>query len=181
MQRRYRKHKPLPKLAKRFRVNDRIFADELMVIDDEGNQLGVLKKEEALAKAREAELDLVEVSPKADPPVARIIDFGHFKYEQEKKAKKQKAQAKRTDVKGIRLTPRIKGSDLEFRQDQAVKFLEAGHRVKIELILRGREKAHTDKAIDLINEFVNNLGDQIKILDPVKRMGSRVSVELTNK
>jgi translation initiation factor IF-3 len=181
MQRRYRKHKPLPKLTKRFRVNEQIFAEELMVIDDEGNSLGLLKTKDALVKAEEEGLDLVEVSPKAVPPVARIIDFGHFKYEQEKKVKKQKAQAKRTDVKGIRLTPRIKGQDLDLRHEQAKKFLEAGHRVKIEMILRGREKAHTNIAIDLINEFVNNLGDQIKILDPVKRMGSRVSVELTNK
>lgn len=182
MQRRYRKRRPQQKSAvKHFRVNTQIRVPEVFVIDEDGTQVGVMSIEEARTKAEEAELDLVEVSPKADPPVVRIIDYGHFKYEQEKKAKKQKAQTKKTDVKGIRLTPRIKGKDLEQRQNQALKFLEAGHRVKVELMLRGREKAHADIAIDLVKEFVNNLGDEIKILDPVKKLGSRVSTEFTKK
>lgn len=181
MQRRYRKRRPQQSAAKRFRVNHFIKVPQVYLIDENGTNVGVIKTSEALAKAVEAELDLVEVSPKADPPVARIIDYGHFKYEQEKKAKKQKAQTKKTEVKGIRLSFRIKGKDLDIRIQQALKFLEAGHNVKIDLQMRGREKAHTDKAIDLMKEFVNNLGEDIKILDPVKRQGGRISVEVTKK
>jgi len=181
MQRRYRKRRPQQAASKRFRVNHFIKAPQVYLIDEGGTNVGVIKTSEALAKAEEAELDLVEVSPKADPPVARIIDYGQFKYEQEKKAKKQKAQTKKTEVKGIRLSFRIKGKDLDIRVQQALKFLEAGHNVKVELQMRGREKAHTNKAIDLMKEFVNNLGEDVKILDPVKRQGSRISVEVTKK
>lgn len=182
MQRRYRKRRPQQKsTAKHFRVNTQIRVPEVFVIDEEGTQLGAMSIEIARAKAEEAGLDLVEVSPKANPPVVRIINYGQFKYEQEKKAKRQKAQTKKTEVKGIRLTSRIKGKDLELRQNQALKFLEAGNRVKVELMLRGREKAHADIAIDLVKNFVNNLGDEIKILDPVKKLGSRILVEFTKK
>ena len=136
--------------------------------------MGNIETSKALAKAREKGLDLVEVSPKADPPVAKILDFGQFKYDLKKKDRQQKKQQKSGLTKGIRLTPRIGKHDLELRTNKVEKFISEGYKVKIEMILRGREKAHFDLAEQKIKEFIDSFGEKIKIEQAPKRQGSRL-------
>ena len=143
--------------VQKFRMNEKITVPEVRVVDDEGKPLGVLKTEDAIAIAKAKELDLVEVSPKAEPPVCKILDYGAFKYQKEKEARKQKAQSKEVEVKGLRLTFRIGAHDFDVRIAQASKFLDRGDKVHIELPLRGREKAHRDVAEELIKRFITTL------------------------
>ncbi len=166
---------------KRFKINRQISAPEVRLVDDVEGTSEIMTIEDALAKAEDLGLDLVEVSPKAEPPVVRITDFGQVKYEQEKKARKQRALQKKTETKGIRLTFRIKGQDLETRQKQAMKFLDAGNNVKVELMLRGRERAHRDKAVAIVEQFVKDLGEDVTKVRPIDRQGGRLSIEITKK
>jgi len=152
MRRAWRKAKP--KDEKRFKVNDQIRVPRVFLIDESGERIGEFDIREALNMANEAGLDLVEVNPKAEPPIVKILDYGQFKYEKEKKAHKQKIAQKKVDTKGIRLSVRISEHDLKLRVDQAVKFLSKGHKLKIDLILKGRERAHPTKAVEIINGFV---------------------------
>ncbi len=156
---RHRANKPKFKIQK-FYINEKIRAPEVRVLDAEGKLLGVLKLEEALAVAKAKELDLVEVSPKANPPVCKILDYGQFKYQKEKEARKQKAQSKEVDIKGVRLTFKIGIGDFNVRVNQAKKFLDRGDKVKVELPLRGREKAHRDVAVALVNRFITTLKEE---------------------
>lgn len=173
---RHRQRKPKIQIPE-FKVNDEIDAPKLRVIDNEGQMLGVLPFEEALRLAEERELDLVEVSPKADPPVAKILDFGSFKYQKEKEIKKQRAAQKEVEIKGIRLSLRIADGDKQVRLSSAKKFLEQGNKVRIELILRGREKAHGDLATQIIKDFIAAIHAQIpvKVEQQPKRQGGKIS------
>jgi len=117
----------------------------------------VLNTSQALDEARQRGLDLIEVSPVANPPVCRIMDYGSYQYQQDKKERKQKAKQKKVGVKGIRLTLKIGPNDLVTRKKQALKFLAKGHKVRIELILRGREKAFAERARKLMNNFADSL------------------------
>jgi len=175
MQRRYRKPKPKKDLVKKFRANEQIRLPQLFVIDQDNNKLGVMPTAKALEKARETELDLVEVSPKSNPPVAKIMDYGQYKYETEKKIRKAKARQKTAEVKEVRLSFRIKGHDLEVKRNQAVKFLGNGHKVKINTVLRGREKAHRDIAINNMKDFIKSLSEDIKIIQKVSSQGSQIN------
>src|SRR3989339_194648 len=159
MRRTWRKAKP--KEDKMFRINNQIRCESVFLIDEFGEQKGDTPTKEALRIANEASLDLVEVNPKANPPIVKIMDYGQFKYEKEKKAHKQKAQQKKVNTKGVRLSGRISEHDLDLRLKQAIKFLEKGHKLKIELILKGREKAHPGKAKEIIESFVTKLKETI--------------------
>jgi translation initiation factor IF-3 len=125
-------------------VNDKIRSPEVEVIDENGEHLGLLATYKALQMAKERGLDLVAVAPKANPPVAKILDYGSFKYQKEKTAKKQKAQQKRVDNKEIRLSPRISEHDIETRLKQALKFINRGDKLNINVILKGRERQHPE-------------------------------------
>lgn len=140
-----------------YRANEAILAPEVRVIDENDQPAGVMTTVAAIALARTKELDLVEVSPKAEPPVCRILDYGQFKYQKEKEARKQKAQSKEVEVKGVRLSLRIGEHDIETRHQQAKSFLEDGDKVKVEIILRGREKGHQDVAREVIKKFMEVL------------------------
>jgi len=136
-------------------------------------------------KSQEAELDLVEVNPTAVPPVVKIMDYGQFKYDQDKKAHKQKVQQKKVDTKGIRLSVRISKHDFDFRFEQAIKFLKKGNKLKVELILKGRERQHLDKAVEIIKKFVNDL-EKIENFNIIReqdltRQGGRFNIILVNK
>ena len=181
MQRRYRRPKPKKDPFKKFRVNHQIKATEVFIIDEKNEKLGVFKLSEALAKATQAEMDLVEVSPLAKPPVVKIMDYGQYKYETEKKIRKAKAHQKTTELKSIRLSFRIKGKDLETKRNQALKFLEAGNKVKIDIILKGREKAHRPRALENMKGFVNSLslGGEIKIIQPITAQGGQITTTIT--
>lgn len=170
-----RRRKPFGKRQdqnKRTRVNEWIKIPQVQVVDESGNNLGIISTSDALQKARDLELDLVEVNPKARPSICKIMDYGKYKYEQDKQAHKQKVATKKTEIKGIRLTFRIKGGDLENRVSQAKKFMADGHQVKIEMMLKGREKAHQSLARETISDFVSQLGE-IKIISPVNRQGGK--------
>ncbi len=140
-----------------YRVNEQIIAPEVRVIDEEGAVVGVLDVPKAVALARERGYDLVEVFPKAEPPVCKLLDFGQFKYQKEKELRLQKAHAKKVDTKGIRLSVKMGTHDLDIRKRQAEGFLEDGDKIKIEIRLRGREKEHGDIAYQRIQEFIQHL------------------------
>lgn len=136
---------------------------------------------EALRMAEERGFDLVEVSPKANPPVCKLLDYGAYQYRLEKVERKQKAKQKIIEVKGIRLSFKIGAHDLEIRKNQALKFIEKGDKVKLEMILRGREMAHQDMAREIISKFIESLGEKIIIEQPLTRQGNRFSVVLDKK
>ncbi len=127
--------------------------------------------------AAERELDLVVIQPKAEPPVAKIIDFGKYKFEQEKEARKQKAKQKTVEVKGIRLSARIGPHDIDIRKEQAKKFLEDGDKVKVEIILRGRERRHADLARQIIQDFITALNAEmpVRVDQPVQNQGGQLT------
>jgi len=160
-----------------------IKAPQVMVIDDEGAQLGAMDTRRALQLAHERELDLIEVSPLAEPPVCRIMDFGAYQYQQEKKERKQKAKQKKVEIKGVRISLKIGPHDLELRKNQALKFLEKGNKVKVELILRGRERAHANRAQEMMTQFVGSLSESasVAIEQPVSRQGGRLSLLVGKK
>ena len=135
----------------------------------------------AIQLARERDLDLVEVSPVAQPPICKIMNYGAYQYQQEKKERKQKAKQKRIEIKGIRLGLNIGAHDLEIRKNQALKFFEKGDKVKIELILRGRERAFFDRARTIMEEFVKSLGDNAIIEQSLTRQGGRLSLLVTKR
>lgn len=147
-----------------------------MLIDELGNQLGVIETFRAQQMARERDLDLVEVSPLAQPPVCRIMNYGSYQFQQEKKERKQKAKVKKVEVKGIRLSLNIGPHDMDTRRQQSKKFLEKGDRVKLEIRLRGRERAHMGRAREIMQQFVDSLNAEIPVvLDrPISSMGGQL-------
>ncbi len=166
-----------------FKVGEAILAPEVFVIDEEGQSLGTLSIQAALAVAVERGFDLVEVSPKAQPPVCRLLNFGQFKYQKEKEIRAQKAHAKKVEVKGIRLSVKMGDHDLEIRRKQAEEFLGDGQKLKIEINLRGREKEHGDIASSRIQDFIKALSQTYPIVveQPVARNGGNVSTTIARK
>lgn len=137
-----------------------------------------MKTHDALNLAKEREYDLVEVSPKAEPPVCRLIDYGQFKYEKEKEQRAKKAHARKVEVKGIRLSVKMGAHDEQVRRQKATEFLEGGHKLKIEIHLRGREKAHVDIAKERIEKFIASLQEThptLYIDQPFQRQGGNCS------
>ena len=163
-----------------YQTNENIQADELFVISETGEQIGAMSRSEALKLAKERELDLVVVSPKANPPVAKIIDHGQFKYQKEKEARKQKAQSKQTEIKAVRLSVRIGKHDLDVRMKRALEFLKRGDKVKVEIVLRGREKAHADRGRETIKDFVRELQEkheiELAVDQELKQAGPRLTI-----
>ncbi len=126
----------------------------MRVIDAKGENLGVLKREDALALAKERELDLIEIAPAAKPPVAKIISFDKFRYSQEKEEKKQRTAQKAKELKQVRLSPRAAENDLKIKAALADEFLNKGHKVEIHLYLRGREKGNRAWNMERMNQFL---------------------------
>jgi len=155
--------------APRTRINEYIRAYQVRVIDDNGNQLGVMPPFEALQKAREMELDLVEIAPKAQPPVCKIMDFGKYQYQQSRNERVNRANQKKVDTKGIRIGVRTDEHDLNFKKNQAEKFLKKGDKVKIEIQLRGREKAHQDLARQNLIDFMKLISIPYKTEQEIKK------------
>ncbi len=151
------------------------------MIDEQGQQIGILPTQEALNLAQEKGLDLVEVSPKAVPPVCRIIDFGKMIYEKEKEERKQKAKQKSGETKGIRLTANIGEHDLETRINQGKKFLAKNYKITLELKLRGREKAHPEIAYQVLENYISQLKDLTVVEQSVKRQGGRFTAIIRKK
>jgi len=164
-----------------FRANWQIRVPQVMVIDENSRPLGVMPTSQALDLAAEKELDLIEINPKAQPPICKILSFGQFQYQQSRKLQEQKQHAKKVDLKGIRLSYKIDKHDLEFKKNQALKFLERGDKVKIEVILRGREKQYTAQAVGKIQEFIKSLDKEVVIEQPLKRLGGQISTLISLK
>jgi len=148
-------------IDKRFiRTNERIRAREVRVIDDEGKQIGILPPFEALKMAREKNLDLVEVSPTAQPPVCRIMDFGKYLYEQEKKERAAKKHQKIITVKEVKFRINVDEHDYEFKKNHVLRFLEDGDKVKATIFFRGREMTHTNLGREILDRLIKDIGDK---------------------
>lgn len=141
------------------RVNERIRIREVRLIDDQGNQVGIIPTREALEMARERGLDLVEVAPNAVPPVCRLMDYGKFRYEQSRKERESRKSQHVTRVKEVRIEPKIGDHDLETKGRQAAKFLEAGDKVKISVLFRGRSITHPELGRELLEQLQEQLKD----------------------
>jgi translation initiation factor IF-3 len=167
--RRHNRPKPKAQIKIRSRVNEQILAPNVVVIDISGNNLGAMDIASALALAREQEADLVEVSPLAVPPVCKVTDFGKLQYRQAKQEQQAKTKQKKVEIKGIRIGFRTDTHDLLFKKNQAEKFLTKGNKVRVEIVLRGREKAMYDKAKENLNQFLKNIGIPYHFEEEVKR------------
>ncbi|MDO9695361.1 MAG: translation initiation factor IF-3 [Candidatus Latescibacteria bacterium] len=144
---------------KTLRVNRMIRIPRVLVVDENGEQLGVLDTREAQTLAEDRGLDLVEVAPTARPPVCRIMDYGKFKYEQSKKAKKARQQSHVTKVKTIKFRPKTDDHDYDFKKDHIVEFLQKGNKVKVIMQYRGREMSHMDLGIEFLKELVEDVAE----------------------
>jgi len=142
-----------------YRVNEKIRFSPVMVIDQNGNNIGVISIDEAKSKARNAQLDLVEISSNSRPPVCKIIDFGKFRYEQSVKERKQRSKQKNMQPKEVRLSPRIAEHDARVKGKRARKFLEEGHKVYLRLEYKRRENAHKDLGFIVIENISEDLQD----------------------
>src|SRR6185295_4656506 len=143
----------------RFRINNRIRAPQVRLIDDEGVQLGIVTLREALTIAEQRGLDLMEVAPNAVPPVCRVLDYGKFRYEQTKKEREARKHQKQAELKEVRLKPKTDDHDLEIKAKQARKFLMSGDKVKFTVRFRGREMAHPDIGREMLEQIAEDLRD----------------------
>ena len=141
-------------------VNGEIRDREVRVIGEDGQQLGIMSAQAALRLAEESDLDLVKISPTANPPVCKIMDYGKYKFELGKKEKESRRNQKMVEVKEVRLSMTIDTNDLNVKSRQAQKFLEAGNKVMVSIRLRGRQNAHPGMGIDVMNKFFETLEDK---------------------
>ena len=158
------------------RLNHQIKAPQLRVINEEGEQIGIMSTSQALTLAMENGLDLVEVSPVANPPVAKLIDFAKYKYQQKKLEQQQKKKAKKTEVKTIWLSMRISEHDMQIKAKKIMEFLAEGDLVRIELRMKGREQAYGDLGRKQLQEFLTHLTTPHRVEVPMKRMGGTWSL-----
>lgn len=162
-------------------INEQIRDKELRVIGPNGEQLGIMSAKDAQKVAREAGLDLVKVSPKANPPVCKIIDYGKFKYEQTKRDKEAKKKQNIVSVKEVRLSPNIEEHDINTKMKNAHKFLTKGDKVKVSVRFRGRELAHTGVGRDILLQFAKGLEEVADIEKQPKMEGRFMTMFLTPK
>jgi translation initiation factor IF-3 len=149
-----------------YRVNDRIDSREVRLVDEEGNMIGVVSLHEALRRAEDAALDLVEISPTAQPPVCKILDYGKFKYEAQKRANAARKKQRVIDVKEIKLRPSIDPNDYSIKMRKVRSFLEEGDKVKVTMRFRGRELSHQHLAMDILTK----VRDEVQELGKVEQM-----------
>lgn len=162
-------------------VNENIKFDKLLVIDDEGVQLGTLTKDEALALAMEKDLDLVVVAPKGNPPVAKFMNYSKYKFEQQKRLKENKKNQKIVQIKEIRLSPTIDIHDFDTRLKHAIKFLSKGDKVKVSLRLPGRMITHANEVRKVMVKFCEELDEYAKIESDIKMEGKSFYMTLASK
>ena len=151
--------RPIGKDSRDININEKIRAREVRLIDDVGNQLGIVPTFEALRTAREKELDLVEVAPKSQPPVCKIMDYGRFKYQLAKKAQEARKKQSIVQIKELKLSLKIEEHDLQFKIKHVRQFLEDGDKVKIILMFRGREVLHVDMGEKLAQKIIEAIKD----------------------
>lgn len=161
------------------RVNDRIRVPKVRLVDENGEQIGIIDTEKALAQAQEADLDLVEVAAQADPPVARIMDYGKYKYEQDQRQKEARRKQSMVVVKEMKMRPKIDTHDYETKKGHVERFLRQGAKVKITIMFRGREVAHQELGRRLLDSLSDELDDIAKIDAPPKLDGRNMTMVLT--
>lgn len=162
-------------------MNDMIIADEIRVVGADGEMRGVMSVDAALKLAEEEGLDLVEISPNAAPPVCKILDYGKYKYEQQKKAAEARKNQKTVDVKEVKIRPAIEEHDYQVKMRNARKFLENGDKVKVTMRFRGREMAHQNIGFDLLKRMIEELSDVGKVdLEP-KMEGRQIIMVLSSE
>jgi translation initiation factor IF-3 len=154
------------------RINEEIGVIRVRLVDQRGQMVGVVARNEALTMAANAGLDLVEIAPNADPPVCKILDFGKYKYEEQKKKNEARKKQKIIEVKEIKLRPGIDDHDYEVKRRSMVKFIEEGDKVKVTMRFRGRELAHQELGMDVLMRVRDDL-DEIAKIEQIPRMEGR--------
>ncbi|MFM8771133.1 MAG: translation initiation factor IF-3 [Candidatus Kapaibacterium sp.] len=163
---------------RKHKINEEIGAPELRVVDAAGAPLGILTRKDALRIASERELDLVEIAPQANPPVCKIIDYGKFIYEQQKREKQQKKTQTQTTLKEVRFKAGTDTHDFDFKTRHAREFLTEGHKVKATVMFKGREILHKELGEVLLQRFIDALADVSKVDQPMKMEGRFLGVLL---
>ena len=162
-------------------MNEAIKADEVRLISENGEQLGVLKLDDAIERAKDVGLDLIEVASNANPPVAKIINYGKLKYEEKKKAQASKKKQHVVKIKEMRVRPRIDDHDLDTKVNRGRKFIEDGCKLKVTLMYRGREMSRLDLGLDVLNRVVEMLSDIAEVEKHGELEGRRQTIVLTGK
>jgi translation initiation factor IF-3 len=171
-------------------VNDRIRSPQVRLVGADGSQIGIVSIQEALDRAHDLDLDLVEVAPQAQPPVCRIMDYGKYKYERDVRQKEARKKQQRVEVKEIKMRPKIDRHDYETKKGHVVRFLNQGARVKVTIMFRGREMAHTElgrRLLDRLTEDLRELAtvetypkldgrNMVMVMAPVRRPASKPGV-----
>lgn len=148
-----------PPIRDKLRINNRIRVREVRLIDENGNQVGIITTRDALDMAHDRDLDLVEVAPNASPPVCRLMDYGKYRYEQTKKEREARKNQKQVELKEIRMQPRTDTHDLQVKVNNARRFLEEGHKVKFSVRFRGREITHPEIGREMLEQIAEDLRD----------------------
>jgi translation initiation factor IF-3 len=159
------------------RKNSEIYTAKVNLIDENGTNLGEVSLDQALYLSYEKGYDLVEVGPSAHPPICKLMDYGKYIYEQEKKIKKQKAKTKTSELKEIKLSLKIDDHDFNFKADRAIKFLKEGHKVRAFLFLKGRESMYSQKAFEILEKFKNQIAGEFERSESATKVGAAAKVE----
>jgi len=163
------------------RVNHQIRQSSIRLINPDGKMLGIYTVPQALTIADDLGLDLVEINPKADPPVCRIMDFGKYKYEQKKKANEARKHQKQIEIKEVKMRPKTDSHDFDFKIRHVLRFLEEGNKAKITIRFRGREIAHPEAAVKILEKVIEQTQDQAVIEQPYKFEGRTMTMILAPK
>ncbi|MFC2336388.1 MAG: translation initiation factor IF-3 [Negativicutes bacterium] len=163
------------------RINEEIHIREVRVTSATGEQLGIMATRDALQLAEEQHLDLVEVAPKAKPPVCRIMDFGKYRYEQQKRDKEAKKKQKVITIKEVKLRPNIEQHDFDVKLKNALRFIEEGNKVKVTIMFRGREMSHQELGRDVLHRVAEELKDLVAIERDAKLEGKNMIMILAPK
>ena len=178
---RFRRAPLPPPDVQRARLNEQIRVPRILLIDEEGTRVGEVRTDDARARAVEKELDLVEVAPDANPPVCRIMNYGKFLFEQQKKERANNRKKSVNETKEVRLRPGTDKGDMAIKAKHAREFLEDGYKVGIQLLFRGREQAHPEMGVEKIKEFAALLDDISKIEQMPRKEGRRMNAILAPK
>jgi translation initiation factor IF-3 len=170
-----------PAINQSIRINESIRAQELRVIGSDGEQLGIMSRSDALKAAEEAGVDLVEISPNAAPPVAKIVDWGKYQYQKMKELQKNRKSSKQSELKQMRFGLKIGAGDLEIKLRKIREFLTAGHKVRIQIFYRGREMAHKELGYEMIDRIVALLEEDAILEQKPQMAGRNLSIVVRSK
>ncbi len=176
-----RHYTPTPPVREGPRINEQISVPTVRLIDHKGEQVGLISVEEAQKMADEVGLDLVEVAPDAAPPVCKLLDYGKYKYEAQKKASEARKRQKTFDVKEIKMRPGIDQHDYDVKMRSILKFLEEGDKVKVTLRFRGREMVHQDIGMKVLRRVQDDLGDLVKVEQWPRLEGRQMTMVMSPK